>query len=506
LVPVRIPDSLLDGRSSFSDMIDLLNVQLAEVLAGPHVLFGQSMGAVIAYQLACKRAALGMTQPERLVVAACVPPRDLVEALSTPQLGMLLSQELSLRFRTVLPGTVMTSPAQRLCDHLDLLSTYVPDRVPHRLDCRFDVVRRKRGPLDVRSLQCRLGGLYAPNLSCAPGRGRPPAPRPSSQGLPAAAAGGPVERARAVITNRPAGLTMSVLDRNVSAMARAGISKAGVNSSAKNIGHFLQTRRARLNPIDVGMPRARRRRTPGLRREEVAVLAGVSVSWYTWLEQGRNINISSDVLASIGRALQLDDGELRYLFRLAGFSSQTQVLRLPFSTAAPMDTAELREMQALIDGWSPNPAFLQDRYWNVLAANEAAIMKLNMQPGLQNLLEDVFIFEGYPSRYPQGTNLGRRYAARLRVDVSEHPQDEQMSSLVDGLAANSANFQKVWEPHEVLDDDKPYCVQVELPGNRNHFAVRRLLLTRDHGVWMVVLLPVAADASPFSSAQLVGAM
>jgi transcriptional regulator with XRE-family HTH domain len=288
-------------------------------------------------------------------------------------------------------------------------------------------------------------------------------------------------------------------------MAPAGSSKAGMNSSGSNIGHFLQTRRARLNPIDVGMPCAGRRRTPGLRREEVAVLAGVSVSWYTWLEQGRNINISSDVLASIGEALRLDHGELRYLFRLAGLSSQPQVLRPPLS-ATPLSAAETREAQELIDGWSPNPAFVQDRYWNVVAANEAAIMQLNMQPGIQNLLEDVFIFDGYPSRYPQGTNLGRRYAARLRVDVSQHLQDEKMSHLVDGLAANSADFQKVWEPHEVLDDDKPYCVRVELSGDQAHFAVRRLPLAPEHGVWMVVLLPVIADASSLRDGQLAGAM
>jgi surfactin synthase thioesterase subunit len=140
LVPVRITGPSPDGPWSFSRVIDVLDAQLAEVLAGPHVLFGQSMGAVIAYQLACRRAALGMRPPERFLAAACLPPRELAEALTTHQLGRLLSEELSLRLQTIPSQTsTTTSPAHRLRDHLEVLSTYVPDRVPRRLDCRFDV-------------------------------------------------------------------------------------------------------------------------------------------------------------------------------------------------------------------------------------------------------------------------------------------------------------------------------------------------------------------------------
>ncbi|MGW4296444.1 helix-turn-helix domain-containing protein, partial [Micromonospora chersina] len=81
---------------------------------------------------------------------------------------------------------------------------------------------------------------------------------------------------------------------------------------------FLRSRRARLSPSDVGLPDAGRRRTPGLRREEVAVLAGVGVSWYTWLEQGRDIKVSEDVLDAVGRTLRLDPVERAHLYRLAG--------------------------------------------------------------------------------------------------------------------------------------------------------------------------------------------
>ncbi|MEV4500352.1 helix-turn-helix transcriptional regulator, partial [Micromonospora arborensis] len=83
---------------------------------------------------------------------------------------------------------------------------------------------------------------------------------------------------------------------------------------------FLRSRRERVSPADVGMPGGGRRRTPGLRREEVAVLAGVGVSWYTWLEQGRDINVSEDVLDAIGRTLRLEAVERAHLYRLAGLN------------------------------------------------------------------------------------------------------------------------------------------------------------------------------------------
>jgi len=271
-------------------------------------------------------------------------------------------------------------------------------------------------------------------------------------------------------------------------MQRKGYWHDKTASRSAQIGHFLQTRRAKLGPADVGMPDAGRRRTPGLRREEVAVLAGVSVSWYTWLEQGRNINISPDLLASIGEALKLDRGELEYLFRLANLLPEQQDVE-PFSTSR-MTSEEVQSIQELVEALSPNPAFAQDKYWNVVAANRVAIEQLHMCPGPQNLLEDIFVFSGSPSRYPQGANLQRRYAARLRVDLSKYPKDERLSNLVSGLAASSGAFRKLWELHEILDDDRPYRVQVQVGEDERHFSVRRLLLARNHGVWIVVLLPL----------------
>ncbi|MGM7648319.1 helix-turn-helix domain-containing protein [Nocardia sp. JW2] len=128
---------------------------------------------------------------------------------------------------------------------------------------------------------------------------------------------------------------------------------------------FLRSRRARVSPEDAGLAvgEARSRRTPGLRREEVAVLAGVGVSWYTWLEQGRDINVSGEVLNAIGRVLRLDSVEREHLYLLAGLNPPRQ---------APSARPVPEGLRQVIDSWLPRPAYLLDRHWNLVVVNRAA--------------------------------------------------------------------------------------------------------------------------------------
>ncbi|WP_282106548.1 MULTISPECIES: helix-turn-helix domain-containing protein [unclassified Crossiella] len=135
---------------------------------------------------------------------------------------------------------------------------------------------------------------------------------------------------------------------------------------------FLRSRRARLTPADVGLPATARRRTPGLRREEVAVLAGVGVTWYTWLEQGRDISVSAENLDAIAGALRLAEPERAHLYRLAGLN--------PPESAAGTAAADPAQ-QRLLDGWLPNPSYLLDRHWNFLALNTAARRVFDYRPG-----------------------------------------------------------------------------------------------------------------------------
>src|SRR5258708_34613711 len=121
----------------------------------------------------------------------------------------------------------------------------------------------------------------------------------------------------------------------------------------KQLSEFLRSRRARITPADVGMPSSGRRRTPGLRREEVAQLAGVGVDWYTWLEQGRDINPSEQVLTSIARILRLNDTETQYLFTLTYGSSPTP--RMEYISPV---------LQSMLDSLNVIPAKVMNHCWD----------------------------------------------------------------------------------------------------------------------------------------------
>ena len=132
-----------------------------------------------------------------------------------------------------------------------------------------------------------------------------------------------------------------------------------------SLAHFLRSRRERLNPVDFGIAVGGRRRAIGLRREEIADAAGISTTWYVWLEQGRNVNASAQALRALGRALRLSPPELAYLLQLA--RPDLDWRRRPAGHAEP--TAGL---MALLDGLAPHPAYITDRYRQVVASNTPA--------------------------------------------------------------------------------------------------------------------------------------
>jgi transcriptional regulator with XRE-family HTH domain len=184
------------------------------------------------------------------------------------------------------------------------------------------------------------------------------------------------------------------------------------------LADFLRSRRARLTPQDVGMAPGIRRRTPGLRREEIAVLAGVGVTWYTWLEQGREINPSPEVLASLARTLRLDAAEADYLFRLAG----SQPARHAESAADQVPAPLLR----LLDAQSPAPAFVMDADWHLRAWNPqaAALMDLSCwEPEDLNLAWIVFAHRPIRGRTVDWEYHARRTLAELRAAYAERGGD-----------------------------------------------------------------------------------
>ncbi|MCM6778574.1 helix-turn-helix transcriptional regulator [Nocardia sp. CDC159] len=202
---------------------------------------------------------------------------------------------------------------------------------------------------------------------------------------------------------------------------------------------FLRTRRERLTPEEVGLPAVGRRRTPGLRREEVALLAGVGVSWYTWLEQGRDINTSAEVLDAIGRALRLDDAERAHLYVLAG-------LNPPALHASGAVTPELRR---LVDSWSPRPAILRDRYWNLLAINDGTRAAFGYDDNDRNCLIAFFTNSRYRGMHDAWAAAAPGIVAAFRADAGRAPGDPEFARLIVELASLSSEFAELWARHEV---------------------------------------------------------
>lgn len=207
---------------------------------------------------------------------------------------------------------------------------------------------------------------------------------------------------------------------------------------------FLRSRRERITPEDVGLPPGSRRRTPGLRREEVAQLAGVGVTWYTWLEQGRDINASAQVLEAVARTLRMDHQERLHLFRLAGIAP----------LGSDSDCAMVPDhLQDVLDQLDPFPAVVSSARFDLLAYNRAYNFMVDDLDGLpedeRNLIWLFFTHPAWPRVCDGWDAAGDHLVALLRSGMATHLDDPMWNQLVDRLVAASPEFAKRWERHDV---------------------------------------------------------
>jgi transcriptional regulator with XRE-family HTH domain len=204
------------------------------------------------------------------------------------------------------------------------------------------------------------------------------------------------------------------------------------------LGDFLRTRRARLQPQDVGLPDYGRRRVPGLRREELAQLAGVSVDYYVRLEQGRDIHPSDSVLDAVASALRLDEDERQHLITLV--RPRRRARRRPTERVRP-------GVQRLLDSMEV-PAFVVGRRMDVLAYNALAAALVS---GFRerNMLRHVFLDEGAQDLYPDWEKLAEETVAFVRLSAGEDPDDAQLVELVGELSLRSESFRRMWARHDV---------------------------------------------------------
>ncbi|QKG19208.1 helix-turn-helix transcriptional regulator [Actinomadura verrucosospora] len=212
------------------------------------------------------------------------------------------------------------------------------------------------------------------------------------------------------------------------------------------LGEFLRSRRARLKPEELGLPDyGGRRRVPGLRREELARLAGVSVDHYVRLEQGRTLHFSEAVLDAVARALRLDDVERGHLYRLARPYTE------PAGAPAPEPQGVRPGLRRLLDSTADVPVYVVGRYTNVLAWNDLAAALITdfgaLAPAERNFARMVFLDEGMRSLYADWRGKAADIVGYLRLDVGRHPGDPSAAALVEELSAASPEFREIWAEH-----------------------------------------------------------
>ncbi|WP_343593694.1 helix-turn-helix transcriptional regulator [Paracidovorax wautersii] len=252
------------------------------------------------------------------------------------------------------------------------------------------------------------------------------------------------------------------------------------------LGGFLRSRRERLSPEAAGLPAGFRRRTPGLRREEVAQLAGIGATWYTWLEQGRDVSPSAEALTALADALQLDPAERRHLFLLGNRPAPQSRAMGPEQVDAPL----LRMLESL----RGQPAYVLGRRWDVLAWNRAAQVLFGdygrLQGDARNVMHQVFADPAHRSLLLDWDRLAPAALAMFRADSARYVGDPDFARLIDALAQASPEFRQWWPRHEVLRPlDGHKRIQHPLAG-RMTFEYTGLEITDRPGMKLVVYTPL----------------
>ena len=211
----------------------------------------------------------------------------------------------------------------------------------------------------------------------------------------------------------------------------------------RELGEFVRAQREKLTPSAFGVAAGSRRRTPGLRREEVAQLCGLSATWYTWIEQGREVSVSPAALARLAGALKLGRAERAYLFDLAGKRDPDED-----GGADELPSAALRCVEAMTV-----PAYILDRSWNARRWNARAERLFTGwldREGVRNLLRFIFLEPSARSLICDWEERARRVVAEFRAARGAHLADPALRALIDELERASPQFARFWSEHAVL--------------------------------------------------------
>ncbi|MEU4362394.1 helix-turn-helix transcriptional regulator [Promicromonospora sp. NPDC023987] len=210
--------------------------------------------------------------------------------------------------------------------------------------------------------------------------------------------------------------------------------------TASPLGDYLRGRRAQLTPEALGLPVYGRRRVVGLRREEVAMLTGVSVDYYVRLEQGREVSPSPQVLDSLGEVLRLDHDGRQHLYRLAGLRPRPE-------PPAPVEEVDASLLELMLS-WRDSPALVLGRAFDVLASNPLGEALFEGFPFSRNLTRTVFLDPGARTFYPDWHGVAENTVAGLRLADGLTPGNPVVRAVVDELHVKSPDFVRMWEQHD----------------------------------------------------------
>ena len=210
------------------------------------------------------------------------------------------------------------------------------------------------------------------------------------------------------------------------------------------LGGFLRARRELVRPEEHGLPPGTRRRVPGLRREELALLAGISVEYYIRLERGRDTHPSAQVLDALARVLDLDADSRAYLAGLVRTAAPA-----PARPARRSDRDVAPEIARLLDGMPRIPALVVDRFLRVLAYNRAAGLLYGGVPGNGEMIRDAFLNPRAREQYPDWDEVALEGVASLRASAAGALDDPELTAMVGELSLKSPDFARLWARHDV---------------------------------------------------------
>jgi transcriptional regulator with XRE-family HTH domain len=253
----------------------------------------------------------------------------------------------------------------------------------------------------------------------------------------------------------------------------------------RELGDFLRSRRERLTPSSVGLQEGLRRRTPGLRREEVAMIAGLGTTWYTWLEQGRDVRPSAQALNAIANALRLDQAERRHLFILADRPASEPFASDPEEAPAPV----IRMLASMAD----QPAYVLGRRWDVLAWNDAAVAVFGdfgrLEGDERNLIHMMFANPSHRRLLADWDQLAPLSLAMFRADSARWAGDPHFERLIALLIETSPEFREWWPKREIVREPSTVKRILHPSGGQLVFEYMALDVLDRPGMRVIVCTP-----------------